>query len=58
MNETDDSAPFALVNDKPRPKPWRAENDPCRQRMLLTGLDCLPGQGDLFEVDGEGSGHD
>jgi len=23
------------------------------QRMLLTGLDCLPGQQDLFAVDGD-----
>lgn len=25
-----------------------------RQKMLLSGLDCLPGQRDLFDVDGAG----
>ena len=44
---------FALANDPPRPKPARFENSEGRQRMLLAGLDCLPGQGDLFETDGE-----
>ena len=37
----------------PRPKPARFENSEERQRMLLAGLDCLPGQGDLFQTDGE-----
>ncbi len=26
---------------------------PCRQRVLFCGLDCLPGQIDLFPTDGE-----
>ncbi|HWB11560.1 MAG TPA: hypothetical protein VG826_20180 [Pirellulales bacterium] len=49
------SEPFALANDKPRPAPWKPEPaERKRQRTLLSGLDCLPGQGDLFAVDGEG----
>ena len=44
---------FALANEAPRPKPARFENSEGRQRMLLAGLDCLPGQGDLFHTDGE-----
>ena len=44
---------FSLANDPPRPKPTRFENREARQRMLLAGLDCLPGQGDLFHTDGE-----
>ena len=30
----------------------RFESTPTTQRVLLTGLDCLPGQQDLFEEDG------
>lgn len=45
---------FELRNDPPRPTPWKPRVGPKdRQRMLLSGLDCLPGQLDLFEVDGE-----
>lgn len=45
--------PFVLRNDPP-PKeqgkqPVCDDNDKCRQRMLLDGLDCLPGQRDLFD---------
>ena len=35
-----------------RLKGWQAEAVPTRQRVLLTGLDCLPGQQDLFEENG------
>lgn len=28
------------------------DNDRCRQRVLFSGLDCLPGQQDLFPTDG------
>lgn len=46
---------FELRNDRPMPKPWKpAPAVPKRQRMLLAGLDCLAGQGDLFATDGEG----
>ena len=48
-----DDEPFALANEMPKPKPTRFENSEGRQRMLLAGLDCLPGQGDLFRTDGE-----
>lgn len=37
---------FVLANDPP--KPWRAENNRAKQMALLSGLDCLPGQEDLF----------
>lgn len=49
MNEQE----FTLANDPPKPKPVRFENSEGRQRMLLAGLDCLPGQSDLFRTDGE-----
>lgn len=44
---------FQLTNDRPRSaKPSSfADNERCRQTMLLSGLDCLPGQLDLFDVD-------
>jgi len=44
---------FTLANDPPRLKPLRFENREERQRMLLAGLDCLPGQDNLFRTDGE-----
>ena len=40
---------FQLANDPPAPR--RAPtvvNEPERQRVLIDGLDCLPGQLDLF----------
>ena len=40
---------FALANPPPKPEPWRGEPAPqCRQKVLLTGADCLAGQEDLF----------
>ena len=44
---------FTLANDPPGLRPTRFENGEERQRMLLAGLDCLPGQADLFQTDGE-----
>ena len=44
---------FELRNDPPRRKPAEFENGEGRQQMLLAGLDCLPGQSDLFRTDGE-----
>jgi len=44
--------PFTLRNDPPRRRP-DAPNDPERQRLLFAGLDCLPGQQDLFETEGD-----
>jgi hypothetical protein len=50
----DDAAPkFHLTNEPPKPKPWRPENVKATQRVLLAGMDCLSGQGNLFETDGE-----
>jgi len=45
---------FALANDAPRKPPARFEDAAGTQRMLLAGLDCLPGQANLFQTDGEG----
>lgn len=40
---------FTLRNDPPRHKPARFESqDKTRQRVLVDGMDCLPGQQDLF----------
>lgn len=41
-------AGFALANDAPKPKPAQFTSAGTTQRKLLDGLDCLPGQGDLF----------
>ena len=48
--------PFRLSADPepPSQSPWRGEEpERTEQRMLLTGLDCLPGQLDLFETEGD-----
>jgi hypothetical protein len=34
-------------------KPVEFQNDATRQRRLFSGMDCLPGQLDLFKTDGE-----
>jgi hypothetical protein len=48
---------YTLQNDKPKPKPWKPEApERKRQQVLLAGMDCLAGQGDLFPTDGEGAG--
>ena len=53
MKERTDET-FTLSNPPPKPIPWRGPKpENTRQTMLLSGLDCLPGQGDLFETDGE-----
>jgi hypothetical protein len=49
---TTEPEPFALRNDPPAATKATFENNPCRQRVLLAGLDCLPGQQDLFPTDG------
>lgn len=44
---------FQLTNDRPpnaAPSSF-ADNERSKQLMLLSGLDCLPGQRDLFDVD-------
>ncbi|HUT12352.1 MAG TPA: hypothetical protein VMY42_17775 [Thermoguttaceae bacterium] len=44
---------FQLQNDPPRPKRWTGEPAPkSRQRVLFSGLGCLPDQQDLFPTDG------
>ena len=44
---------YTLANPPPRRAPLRLEPDDRRQRGLFAGLDCLAGQGDLFETDGD-----
>ena len=45
---------FQLTNTPPNRKPWRGEEpENTRQTLLLSGLDCLPGQQDLFVTDGQ-----
>jgi hypothetical protein len=49
-----DADAFALANPPPPNKPWRGEPaEQRRQKVLLTGMGCHPGQRDLFETDGE-----
>jgi hypothetical protein len=53
-NRNVDADAFALANPPPPHKPWRGESAEQRQqKVLLTGMDCQPGQLDLFETDGE-----
>jgi hypothetical protein len=50
--EKSDGGEFALSKPAPKPKPWQGEeSENTRQTKLLSGLDCLPGQQDLFETD-------
>jgi hypothetical protein len=50
-----DGGEFVLSNPAPKPKPWQGgESENTRQTVLLSGLDCLPGQQDLFAADGDG----
>lgn len=41
-------APFDVAQGKPK-----FENQPVRQTVLFAGLDCLAGQQDLFEMEGQ-----
>ena len=53
MNANGNTDGFVLKNAVPTPKPWRAgETENTRQTVLLCGMDCQPGQQDLFETDG------
>jgi hypothetical protein len=53
-NEEGDSDKFVLGNAPPKPKPWRGgKPENTRQTVLLTGMDCRPGQQNLFETDGD-----
>jgi hypothetical protein len=45
---------YALTNPAPRLPAWRGRQpENIRQTVLLCGMDCLPGQQDLFETDGQ-----
>ena len=45
----------AIADDAKRARP--ADNEPAdeRQHVLFAGMNCLPGQQDLFETDGDRS---
>ena len=46
------SEPFELTNEPPPPEPWQGEKpEPTRQKVLFSGMECLPGQLDLFDTD-------
>jgi hypothetical protein len=52
LEEQEAEARWQLEQTRPKPKPWRgSEPEHTRQTLLLSGLDCLPGQQDLFAVD-------
>ena len=54
MNQT-----FTLSNNPPPTKPHRFEScDRTRQKLLFSGLNCLPGQMDLFDTDGPPAGEE
>jgi hypothetical protein len=54
MSVNGNSDGFALGDVSPEPKPWHGgEPENTRQTVLLTGMDCQPGQLDLFETGGE-----
>ncbi len=45
---------YALTNPAPRLPEWHgSQPENTRQRVLFSGMDCLPGQQDLFETDGK-----
>ena len=51
MHEPDDDDEFRLQNEtrKPTEPPLFEPLPKAKQKKLLAGLDCLPGQMDLFE---------
>ena len=44
---------FKLENDKPTPALRPFVTKAAKQKKMFAGMDCLPGQEDLFETDGE-----
>jgi len=47
----EDEDEFRLANDPRLPSKWLGEPSPPQtQRVLITGLDCAPGQIDLFDA--------
>lgn len=51
MSSTDKPEPFVLANERPAPKREAFDSNKGTQRVLFTGMDCLPGQLDLFATD-------
>lgn len=49
MESLTDEPEFTLANEPAKLKPRRPENQPARQLALISGLDALPGQQDLFD---------
>lgn len=47
------SNPFQLKNETPKPKPRSFTTTEAKQTVLFSGMDCLPGQKDLFQTDGK-----
>lgn len=47
------SEEFKLENPKPKPPKDRFENDTRTQTVLFSGMDCLPGQQDLYQEEQE-----
>jgi hypothetical protein len=48
-----DGTEFALLNSPATGRPWRGSvPENIRQTQLLSGLDCLAGQQELFNADG------
>ena len=53
-DEKGDCDTFVLENAPVKPEPWRGEEpENARQTVLFCGMDCRPGQQDLFETDGD-----
>lgn len=49
-NGDEDCEAFSLANDPPRVRPQSFGNgEKARQRVLVDGMNCLPGQLDLFD---------
>ena len=52
LDEQKAEARWQLEQTRSNPKPWRgSEPENTRQTLLLSGLECLPGQQDLFATD-------
>lgn len=48
------SEAFHLTNEEPKRTPWGTPESPkAKQTVMFSGMDCLPGQQDLFPTDGK-----
>jgi hypothetical protein len=47
-----DHEPFALQRPHPKPRVTQFVSHGGTQKVLFSGMDCLPGQQDLFPTDG------